>query len=365
MTVRGLVLLTLFLLAAASGVYCFAASPSATLTVTISPSGGGGIAAAVGPNYSGSVPAPAQAAGFTTLAANYEFSNTSNFTTNGHTYNFSDITTWLDCKGAANPLWWNATFSGGNTTPCSDFSMVNDGGTNAMQMTFTQTDHSNQGSGGADNTTMQTTQPNSGSGTTSLPTGFAFPEEFYAEFKVRMVTPDSNAPGSLLGDWWSISATPNSPYMEDDFQETFSGGNDGTGTNQGLTFFPEAHFVNSGNLPGYNHNNYNVVGERVTTDSSGNASICFYVNGTQIAGNAQSGWTRAGNCVTGRWPDTSALQELLRLEVTAAAVAPGATMNGPVTINTQYFRLFTCAGWNTGSAAGGYNCAGPPLSSNP
>lgn len=366
MTIRAFVLLTPFLVAATFGVYCFAASPSATLSVTVTPSGGGGGggACAFGPNYNGSIPAPAAVAGFNTCAANYDWTNGSNFTTNGHTYNFSDISSWLDCAGAANPLWWVVSFIAGPHAPCSDFNMANDGGVNVIQMTLTPSDHAN----GIKDTTMQTTQQGSGNGTAALPTGFAFPEEFYVEFKIRFVSADTNKNGGgVIADWWSVSATPNSPYMEYDFMEFGPFSNDGTGSNQDLTFFPEAHPVNPNNVSGYNHNNYNVFGERVTMDTSGNAAICFYVNGAQTVVTPQSGWTQSGNCAVGQWPATWHMNELLAMLINMGPVdVSNPAMAGPLTANTQYFRLFTCAaGVPPANAAAGFACAGSPITSNP
>ena len=233
-------------------------SPPVDTPVTIPSSNG--TACAIGPSYTGQIPAAAAAAGFTTCAANYDFTNTSNFTNNGNPYNFSQINTWLDCAGATNPLWYYGASS--NVAPCGDASIANDSGTNALQLTLTPSDMA----AGHNLFSILTAVIHSGNGTTTPATGTTFPEQYYAESKIRMVTPDSNMSGSghLLTDFWMNSATGNSPYMEFDIIEQYSVTGDAGGTNEGLSFFPESHSANSSVIPGYNHNQYHVFGERVT-----------------------------------------------------------------------------------------------------
>jgi hypothetical protein len=124
-------------------------SPPVNLPITIT-GNTGGTACAIGPNWTGAIPGPALAAGFTTCAANYDFSNTSNFTFNGHTYNFSNTATWLGATdgagntapqtgcAAANPLIrWDYSNGNGSGLGCSTGgSVANDplAGTNVLQL---------------------------------------------------------------------------------------------------------------------------------------------------------------------------------------------------------------------------------------
>jgi hypothetical protein len=70
---RALGVLTAALLVAC---HAYGADPTADLTIQVVPAGGGGIACAIGPNYTGAIPAPAQQAGFTTCARNNDFTQT-------------------------------------------------------------------------------------------------------------------------------------------------------------------------------------------------------------------------------------------------------------------------------------------------
>jgi hypothetical protein len=70
----------------------YAGNPSADLSGQIVPASGS-IACGVGPNYTGSIPTQASTAGFTTCAANYDFTSSQ----------FANASTWLDCYGA-NPI---------------------------------------------------------------------------------------------------------------------------------------------------------------------------------------------------------------------------------------------------------------------
>src|ERR1700755_432534 len=98
----------LFLLAALlAPQLAYGANPSANLSVQIVPS-----------VSTPAVPAAAAAAGFTTLAANYDF------TIPGGTY--SNPATYIDCKGAAVPQFYFTAPGIPGTVPCSGFSITTD-----------------------------------------------------------------------------------------------------------------------------------------------------------------------------------------------------------------------------------------------
>jgi hypothetical protein len=88
--------------------------------------GGGGIACNIGPNYTGTIPAGAVAAGFTHCAANFDFGQAQ----------FSNPANWLDCAGASTPIFFFNNQSG--SAPCgSAVSVVTDssgGGQKALDM---------------------------------------------------------------------------------------------------------------------------------------------------------------------------------------------------------------------------------------
>ena len=314
---------------------------------------GGSIACAVGPNFSGAVPAPAQAAGFNTCVMNSDF----------RTAGYSSPSSWLDCAGAAAPQWFKDADGNGSTVPCSRYSMVTDsadGNAPVLQITYLPGDFVSTGNAYS---AMIRTAPFNGNGIITLPNaGVTLPEQFYVEAKLRRVNFVSQTNNYF--DFWSVSATPSSPYMEFDFIEMFNDtNNDSAGSNQDLSFFPEIHHANSTNIPGYDNTNYHVFGERVTMNSSGSTSVCFYVDGTQLQSIAQNGWVLAGNCATGSWPNLSELQERLVVILQDGANASG--LSSPMTVNVEYVRIFGCSAWNTGGAAGGLACANTPISTNP
>src|ERR1700730_18026778 len=81
----------------------YGGNPSADLQVQIVPAG------------SPPVPAAAQAANFTTLALNSDF--TSAF--------YANRAHWLDCAGATNPIWYNVVYGVG-PAPCSNYAIIQD-----------------------------------------------------------------------------------------------------------------------------------------------------------------------------------------------------------------------------------------------
>ena len=119
----------------------YAANPSAPFSVqVVDPPNG--IACDVGPNYTGTIPAPARAAGFTHCVANYDFTQTQQFTTNGHTYQWSNLSSWLDCAGASNPLLWGKNY--GVAMNCSDVSVSTDGSLQVLRMQYLPSDTNGQ-----------------------------------------------------------------------------------------------------------------------------------------------------------------------------------------------------------------------------
>jgi hypothetical protein len=93
-----------FLLSVVAGAL-LAAIPAAVWAVTgapdysITPSGGA-IACDIGPALTGAIPAAATQAGSTHCGANYDFTQAGSFTSGGHTYQWSNLSSWLECAGA-------------------------------------------------------------------------------------------------------------------------------------------------------------------------------------------------------------------------------------------------------------------------
>jgi hypothetical protein len=270
-------------------VLAYAGSPSTELSVQIvpatsptppptspTPPPSSGIACDIGPNYTGSIPAGAQAAGFTHCAANYDFTTSSNFTYNGNTYNFSNLSTWLDCAGASNPLWFHTGYVSA-ATPCSDISIVNDSGSNALHLVWTPTDAQN----GSLTTGIQTSSSNNSQYTT-------FPQGVYTEITFRSDAA-TQTNGSGDGDLfsyvsWSFQPSPTTNgFIEWDVIEAYADGGAGACIHD---------WGNGGNSPGcaagwWNSNTnfapnqeaaYHSYGELITSDGSANLAACAFLD---------------------------------------------------------------------------------------
>jgi hypothetical protein len=170
----------------------FAANPSANLSVQIVP-----------PQYvpAPPVPAAAQAAGFTTLAANYDFTQPL-------------PTGWLDCAGPLNappsqpPA--EAWFYYNSANSCSNLSQSTDQGSLALNMPLFPSDNQNGG---------------------ELDTITTFPNAYWEVVFRFQTTPDPgaaggyNSPGSYLTLYQWYYPNPTSPSgIEQDSVEQFFGG---------------------------------------------------------------------------------------------------------------------------------------------
>jgi hypothetical protein len=193
----------------------YGGNPSGDLSVEVVPASPNGIACDIGPAYTGAVPAAAQAAGFTRCAANYDFSNSF----------YAARSNWLDCAGAANPQWWNLSYSGGAVAPCSRFNIIADPafGTNALQSIYLPSDWPNELATELDTTNSSSPRP----GTNP---GFFFATQFYAEVAEYVTANAQNnaytrttcgtSPAQLGSGLWTWAA-PNT--VETDFMEFYPG----------------------------------------------------------------------------------------------------------------------------------------------
>jgi hypothetical protein len=194
-------------------------NPSADLSVqVVKPGNGIGIPCARGPNYTGSIPAAAAKAGFTTCVVNSDFSMAQ----------YQTLSNWLDCAGATTPTWFNVGYNAG-VTPCSDYTIVTDTvhGNNqtVLDIAYTASDAS-IGPG----TWMATKN-----GTNGGPLGYDFPIGAYYDLTFELLPANVNVfnttsakaicagiggSGTLyceLLDWFAVNV---SPFQEIDFLET-------------------------------------------------------------------------------------------------------------------------------------------------
>jgi hypothetical protein len=240
--------------------YC--ANPSAHLSVQVVPAA--------------SVPAGAQAAGFTTLAANYDFSQSL----------YATQSNWLDCTGGNDSLSWHAGEPGigpGSQVACNIFQGA-DPSTGDTVMHFQYL--ASYGSGIVNGQTrwmgMETKDEN---------TGFvnaAF-NNFYVESVYRLgATNGDNAANQLDGPngVWSWNSGSSGGSFEFDFTELYADRNGYADAGAGLhgpagggIFYTS---YGSNNLPaGYSETAYHKYGALLTSDGSTHTYVCDFVDDIQ------------------------------------------------------------------------------------
>jgi hypothetical protein len=279
------------------------------------------------------VPHPAQVAGFTTLAYCADFtqqSSTNNVVnhTSG-TMAWTTLSNWLDCAGASSPQWSLNNYIG-KPNNCADISVANDSvaGTNVLIMTVTPGDSSPF--------TLGIATAQSGNYLMTFPS-----TNSYAEVKYRISTAQTANianPGNVVFDYWSEYQTPCG--IEVDFIETFGGAT--PNSNQGLTDWCNTsnHGSDGGQIGTYD-SNYHLVGSLNTSNgSSGKIGQCMYIDGTATL--PQGGGPAACQTMT---PSNYGYTQMSSLILWNNA----APVTGDVSVWIEYMRIWSCAGWQTGT----------------
>ena len=317
---------------------------------------GGGIACAVGPNYTGTIPAGAQAAGFTQCAGNYDFSVTGNFTSPGSsgvaTYNWATLSSWLDCAGASNwLLWFNPSTGGGS---CADVKIQTDSVT-GKQTLFQSVAAANspQGSGVVLQNELNSYVTGTGPGT-------AYPEGVYIDMYYRwegILTAYNQE--TLVGGPYTVSKNCCAvDFFEWDWNEQ--------AMKPGLTFgYTGSHNVGWGNFTGqgtnvgdqhefwqqssFNPTQYQNYGIRITTDGNTNWSMCSYLSGTFLG---------CGGVFTA----SKAVAVADQPNDVKFSVLTGNLAND-IHLWTQRLTIWTCPSWSPSNQTG--QCNNSPVLSGP
>jgi hypothetical protein len=312
----------------------------------------GGIPCAIGPLFTGTIPAPAVAAGYTTCVANYDFSTTNNFTTNGNVYNFSNIATWFGCGGESTALWWISGYNDRSYPACQDFSIVNDAtlGKNVLQIAYTALDANNG------NAAAYMSQRNGSFGGGPPATGFDFPQGLYMQWSLEMLPANTN-PYSTdskcqpqgtnyceLMNFFSLGTSGafnewDTTEMDSSGAQSYSGGNQ---------LWPS----NSGNPN--NQFSYHDYGMRLTTDGSTAISKCNYIDGNHTTAGSLSStgcyehWDGVGSgfqyAQRQYWGMGLGSNEAQQCYFGGACPVPSPNQQ----MRVPYIRIFSCAGWATG-----------------
>jgi hypothetical protein len=312
----------------------YGGNPSADLSVQVVSAGS---SACTNPTP----PHPAQVAGFTTLAYCADFTtNTGTNNVVNHTSGtmaWTVLSNWLDCAGAsASVAQWSLNNYIGHGNNCADISVANDptAGSNVLVMNVTPSDTSipfTLGIATAQNGNYLMTYP----GTNN-----------YAEVKYRIDPAQSSrfSGANVFFAFWSEYQTPCG--LEIDFIETFGGSTNSLG--QLVDWCNLGNHASDGNIAGPPFDsNYHVSGSLITSNgSSGLIGQCPYVDG--VAAHQSSGGAVICNTITPSNGGFSYKQpSVLILWNNAAQAAPVA--GGNVTVWVEWVRVWSCAGWQTGT----------------
>jgi hypothetical protein len=222
-------------------------------------------------------PAQAIAAGFTTPVINSDFTSAA----------YSNTSTWLDCAGASNPIWW---LGNGFPPPPQAIcpTITTDGGSQVLQMVWPTTGNNTAGTG-----ITSGFPPSSGP---QLPAS-----SFYLEGVMRWVNVANafaQAPWIALWNGCSIefdtyentSGTGGPGYYGDSIMHYCGQSAKAIWSAPGQTTPP--------NYPGFDIGQYHTYGARVTTDASTGIYFCEWIDNrlqgcTTIAPNDPAGVTSA------------------------------------------------------------------------
>jgi hypothetical protein len=235
----------------------------------------------------GTPPAAAADLGFTTCAFAIDFTGATPSEHNGTNFTADTLSSWLDCKGASSPLFFANTYSG--TVDCNDFSIVDDGGINVLDIAFQPSDV-----GTYTTTIMQSCSQGyaSACGTAAgNDAGFSVPFNFYYEIRERTANVVASCPlsggcGPMYDDWSYPTTFTDPTWTELDFLEFYSWSNPGLAGSYGSTGgSSQGGWPTQPNWGSSNNdiNNYHTYGFLVATDGTSDTQMCKYYDGVEAA----------------------------------------------------------------------------------
>jgi hypothetical protein len=243
--------------------------------ITVARNTRGTVACDDGPNFSGSVPGPAQRAGFTHCVQNADFTKPQ----------YSNTSSWVDCTGTATPPHWFLSWQYGGPIgrACNKrLTMVSDGGSRAAHLTFLASD-----AGSASQ--VELSWPDHWNHVTSS-TGL--PNQYYAEATFRL-SPSSmqgaGPGGGVMMAWWDMITSGQSDWVEVDFIEINMNSFNGTGWLNGTGMADWARNCPSGgggycagaspNLETHvDYTQYHKHAVLITSDGSTRIQKCLYLD---------------------------------------------------------------------------------------
>jgi hypothetical protein len=291
-------------------------------------------------------PAEAAAAGFTTLAANYDFSQPL----------YATQSNWLDCVGNNTSLPWHVGTPGGisATNQICNIHQVTDPANSSLtvlDIKYLGSYPSYAAGGNGSSTAMQTVTAG-GTGQGGITT-FAAPNGYIeATYRIGAITPANSATQDGVWTWIADNLSPGFGALEFDIAELWSSGaadanaylapNTG-GWNYALWATWDFNCANNagctGRLPsGYNSTVYHRYGALFTSNGTASSFLCGFIDGVY----------QSCQYVNAPYLSRSWLIAWI-----------GASNDGVSSdLYIQNIRVWSCAGWATGNCYGS-TLAGP------
>jgi len=286
-------------------------------------------------------PPGAQAAGFTTLAANYDFTRASQSKIGRTPITLGATSNWLGGANCSTPsvnwLWsyWQANGSrSNNTVPCTHANIITDLtiGKTVLDVSFTPADWSN-GFGGTELDTLQSNTP----GVVNKFT-LTLPQEVYYEIVYKLTPATVNScpsgiggPNCIFEGLWTWNITGSSGPLEWDIGEAWANGFLAV---QGID---HAGGKGVGGLGGFHtFASYNTLGLRVTSDGTNYVACSYWNNGTP-------------RCASATWSGDQATQRnSLKISLGPLATVSGSQPLNKEDVFIQRISIWACPGWATG-----------------
>ena len=216
------------------------------------------------------VPAPAQAAGFTTLALNADFTTSA----------YSNTATYINECGASSGWRWFLFYSGAghpNQVPCGKASITMDNGGQVLHLQYLPSDLQAGKNAGGDGNYIEFQWP-VGFHALSDGIGPTLPNEMYTEITFRTTAPSLNqANAGIPLDYWATSWC--ACEYELDFFEV----------NNGFAYQNGWYYSSTFGSAYLDFTQYHTLGVLFTSDESRVLEQCMYLDGTLINCGANQG----------------------------------------------------------------------------
>jgi hypothetical protein len=251
----------------------YGGNPSLDLSVPVPVAS---IACDQGPNVA-SIPAPAQAAGFTHCALNADFTDASGTTTSGG-WVMNNPATWNAQCGATGNAVWHLYFndqqhSRVTPAPCNRVIITTDPSTGGqvLDQQYRPTDYN----GGNTNDILSLTWPGTAWTNGGGPNNKGLWGAMYAEITFRIPVMNVGTGHTLPDAYWidqCAGCSPTGIFVETDFFES--------DTNSPGANLMDTHQPSDGGFTwNTNLTQYHTVGTLITSDGSSNQWICSYLDG--------------------------------------------------------------------------------------